>query len=51
MNKKLLTKTVLASLVTTLAMFFAQTSTFATTNWWLDQPKIPEKLLKKRNEN
>lgn len=44
---KIVLKTCFASLITILASFFAQTSVNACTVWMLDQPEIPEKLLKK----
>ena len=44
---KVTLKTCFASAITVLALFFAQTSANACTIWTLDQPRIPENLLKK----
>jgi cyclic lactone autoinducer peptide len=44
---KFFSKALFVSLVASVATFFAQTSTYATTIWIFDQPKVPRKLLKK----
>jgi|LSQX01.3.fsa_nt_gb cyclic lactone autoinducer peptide len=44
---KIFLKSLFVTVVTSIALFFAHTSTYATTFWIFEQPRIPEKLLKK----
>ena len=43
---KIFLKSLFVTVVTSIALFFAHTSTYATTFWIFEQPRIPEKLLK-----
>lgn len=48
LRNKIFPKVLFVTLVAKLALFFAHTSTYATTWWAFDQPRIPEKLLKNK---